>query len=1119
MKKNNMARPVVKSGVHKIFRIMKLIVFLTLICVVHVFAEKGFSQTTSLTLELRNTSIENVLLNIEEQSSYYFLYNKDLVDVKRKVNAQFKNANIEEVLGSIFNGTGVKFRIMNNQIALSPDYREQSQAIKISGKVTDSSGVPLPGVSVAIKGTTVGIITDANGNYTLSDISSGATLVFSFVGMKTQEIAVGNQTVINVVMQEEAIGIQEVVAVGYGVTRKRDLTGSVSTVSAADFEKQPMIRMEEALRGHAAGVQVTKPNGAPGAGIKIRIRGANSINGSNEPLYVIDGYIGADILSLNPSDIESMSILKDASATSIYGSRGSNGVVLITTKRAQKGDSKIQFDAFYGVDQIRKTYDLMSGVEYMEIANIRNRTNGLQDQFTQAQIDEVRENGGTDWQDELFRLGATQNYQLSFSGGTEKTQYYLSGSLASQDGIIINSNYKRYGLRTNINSQLRKNFNLAFTMYTSYEESRNNYTQTGRNNPAGTALIYPPNLPVIDPATGDYTISPAYGPIAVNPIFGALKTIYDSKTLRSLGNITFNYTITDGLVLSVSGAAKAQYYDNPYLKTAAPGSDLSLTEAGHDNGYSWNLQNTNQLTYDKLFADKHKLNITAVYEQQVISSRSNGPWVTGFSTIALGYDNLSLGSTARGYSGYSGEAIQSYVGRLNYTYNDKYLFTASFRADGSSKFYGDNKYGYFPSAALAWRASEESFIRDLNVFQNLKVRASYGLIGSQAIGAYKTLPLLSLGQDYSYDGSTNRDIGIAPGVAANPNLKWETTAQFNGGLDFGIFDGRLSGTLDYYYKKTTDLLMDVKVPMYSGGGTITQNVGSMQNQGFEFLISAVILDKTDWKINSSLNFSLNRNKVLELGDTDELFVNSPAGNSSFYLKEGEPLGQFRGYVSQGLWQENEITEAAKFGKKPGDSKYLDIPYKDGSVDYVNGVGDYNISGEDMMLIGCAQPDFIWGWNTNIQYKNFDLTLYVNGIQGADVWDQTRCLTITSGGDVKNPVGKEVLNYWTPQNPNTEIAGFNTTNVTYAQSSQFVENGSFVRLSNVTLGYTFPKSILRNALQDVRVYVSGQNLLLLTGYKGIDPELSSTDGSDITMGVDNGTYPATRTVTFGVRIGF
>lgn len=1094
----------------KFLRVMKLSILLTCILSVNMMASV-YSQKTRFDLDIKDQSVRDVLKTIEKESLFRFFYNDEFTDLDKKLTLSTTDQPIDSLLSMVLDNTQVGYKVLdNNFIVITP--KSVLQQGKITGTVTDEKGNPLIGVTVLVKGTTLGTITDASGKYSINDAPQNATVIFSFIGMTTQEITSAGRMLIDVVLKEEAIGLKEVVVIGYGTVKKSDLTGSVSSINTSNFENQPVIRIEDALKGKASGVEVQKPNGAPGSGMKIKIRGTNSINGDNTPLYVIDGFIGGDIVSLNPDEIASINVLKDASATAIYGSRGSNGVVIITTKTAKSGDAKIQFDAFYSMDQINKTYDLMNGTQYMQSVNDRNSANGLAPQFTQSQIDALKNaGGGTDWQKEVFRTGATQNYQLSFSGGTEKTQYYLSGTIADQEGIMINSNYKRYGLRTNINSKLRDNFNLVFTMYSSYEESRNNYDQNGRSNPAGTALIFPPNITVWDPATNDYSATPSYGPVAGNPVCVANETLIDSKKFQTLANLQLNYEITKDLTLSVSGGANGYFVNNPSLKTVLPGASISNTEALWDNGYGMNLQNTNMLTYSKVFAEKHSLNVSAIYEQQTSISRSNTAYATGFPTIALGYDNLGLGATQKAYSGYSNWAIQSYVGRLNYTYNDKYLLTATIRADGSSKFNGNNKYGYFPSAALGWRMSQEQFIKNLNIFDNLKLRVSYGLTGSQGLTPYQTLSIMNTGENYSYNGSMPQAIGIGPGIAANPDLKWETTAQTNVGLDFGLFKGRLSGTVDYYYKKTTDLLMQVPIPMYSGGGELWENIGSLQNKGFEFLLSGVLINQSDLKLNSSFNISFNRNKILSLGnDVDGNPIPqlisyggyATQEDPKFLLKVGEPIGEFRGLVYEGLWQ------TASGSYKPGDPKYKDQN------------GDGNITGEDMVDLGSPQPKFTWGWNTTLEYKGFDLSLYVTSVQGNKVWNMTHWLTIAAGADVKYPVGIEALNYWTPTNTNTNVASLSSTQTTWAQSSQFLEDGSFIRLSNVTLGYTFPQKILHHKLKNARIYVSGQNLFIITKYSGIDPELSSTPGyTDISQGIDNGAYPSTRTIIFGIKVGF
>lgn len=1097
---------------------MRNITFLMLVCMLQASA-RSYSQDVRLTLDLKDASLSRLFGIIQQQSDYKFLYNLEDVSSAPPLNVRVKDATIQEILEVCFKNYPLGYRISNKTVVVVPRQETATPApaprkkevttLTVKGSVTDDKGQPLPGVTVALKQSSLGTASDAEGNFSITLPDGNGTLVFSYLGFVKQEIPVNGRSSMVVRLVRDVTGLQEAVVIGYGTTRRADLTGAIATVSAASFEKQPVIRVEDALKGRAAGVQVQKPNGTPGAGMKIRIRGGNSITGNSDPLYVIDGIIGGDIRTLNPNDIASMDILKDASSTAIYGSRGANGVVMVTTKSGKTGRNTLSFDAFYSMDKVSKKYDLLNAAEYMELANVKQDVDGLSPLFTDAQIDEARRTGGTDWQDEILRTGGTQNYQLSFSGGSDNTRYYISGSLADQKGIVENSSYRRYGLRANVQSKIGRRLDFNMSLYGTFEKSRNTYGYDGRNTALGSALIFSPNVPVWDANTKDYTRSPSYGPITVNPVFSANEQIFDGNVLNVLASGALNYRITDEFSVSISGGVNGNNYNNPYLKRYQPGNNLSSTEAGYDNGFTWTLQNTNMLNYAKVFNSIHSLKITAGYEQQLSTTKYSSAWATGFPSIALGYNDLSLGATRRVGSGYSQWSLQSYLGRINYTLKDRYLFTATFRADGSSKFKGDNRYGYFPSGAFAWRMSEEPFIRDLHVFSDLKLRSSYGLTGNQAIGPYKTLNLLqTFERGYPFNGES-LSVGIGPGTPANPDLKWETTAQLDLGIDFGFFGGRLSGALDYYYKKTTDLLLDVNIPDYNGGGTRTSNVGSLQNKGLELMLNGVIIDKDALRLQTGFNISANRSKVLDLGGATEIYTNGGynVGLNPFIVKVGEPLGQFRGYVYQGVWKTSEAAEAAKLQRQPGDAHYLNVN------------GDGEISGPDMMRIGSAVPDFTWGWNTTLEWKDFDLNLLFNGMQGNDVWNFTRWLPMSFSTDARYATAREVLRRWTPHNENSDIPGITTSTNTLQQSSQFVEDGSFIRLSNLSLGYNLPLSFVkRMKITQGRFYVSGQNLFVITKYKGFDPELSTTPTtSDVAMGIDNSTYPAIRTFTVGIRL--
>ncbi|WP_280745510.1 MULTISPECIES: TonB-dependent receptor [unclassified Parabacteroides] len=1078
-------------------------------------ATATYSQSTHLSITLNNKTVKEVFDAIENNSEYIFFYYDNVLDINRKVSLSVKNQTVDKILDKLFESTNNAYVIEDRQIFISkktviPESAiVQQQSRIITGTITDNAQEPLIGVNILIKGTTVGTITDIDGKFSLSTNQPNPVLVASYIGFKSQEVRVGNQQNLQIVLQADELGLEEVVVVGYGTVRKKDLTGSVASVTLADVDKQPVIRVEDALKGKATGVQILKQNSAPGASMKIRIRGANSVNGKNEPLYVIDGFVGGDFSSLNPNDIETINILKDASSTAVYGSRGSNGVVLVTTKQAKEQDTKIEYDGFLSWEKAAKKMDLLSATQYMEVANARQDALGLDHFFTQNQIDDIRQNGGVNYQDEVMRTGLTQNHQVAISGGSPKIKYYMSGSYVDQEGIIENSYYKRYGIRSNLSSTIAKKVDVTFNIYGTFTDARNNNIQSGRSGITGSALIFPMNIPVMDATTGDYSASPAgYGPIASNPVFQAKEGLFDKNGIRALSNVQLTWRIIDGLKLSIAGGIDIGANNNRTFKRYQPLGSVSSSEADHANSMFYTYQNTNTLSYEKTFADIHRFDASVVYEQQKSISRSSWAYSSGFPTIALKYNGLQLGSAPRVNSGYSEWALQSYLGRINYTLAEKYLFTFAMRADGSSKFADGNKYGYYPSGAIAWRTSEESFIKNLNLFQSLKLRASYGVVGSQAIDPYKTLAAMALERDYYFN--MQKSIGIGTGGAPNPDLKWESTAQTNIGLDFGIFNGRLSGTIDYYYKKTTDLHFDVSVPIYNGSGSITQNIGSMRNKGWEFMVTGVIFDRKDFQLTTSANLSINRNKILDMGEEEELFVTDSDTGSDGYLvlQKGKPLGQFRGLVYEGVWKSHEAEAAKRYNNVPGDSKYKDLN-DDGVID-----------GSDMEVIGNALPKFTWGWNTNVTYKNFDLSIFFNGSQGNDVWNLTRFWLVSGHIDVKVPTSKEILNRWTPQNENTDIAGFSATNNNRKQSSQYVENGSFARLSNITLGYTFDKLKQNTFIKQAKLYVSAQNLFVITKYKGFDPESSITkDSMDTMQGLDDACYPSTRSFTVGVKFGF
>lgn len=1111
MKKNKKFGAWYHYAFKKTFRIMRIAVFFLLIGILQSYANSAYSQKTRLSLSHENTRLVNILNEIEDNSEFFFLYNEKLVDTERKVSISVRDKKVDEILDRLFSGTDITYSIVDRKIVLVPGFLTPEQRdLTVSGKVTDTGGQPLPGVSVVVKGTSKGTVTNADGTYSLANVLLNATFQFSFVGMKTLEVAVGNQNNINVTMEELAIGIEEVVAIGYGTMKKSDITGSVASIKMEDMEESPSSRIEQVLQGRLPGVMVQTRSAAPNARLNIRIRGANSINGGNDPLVVIDGFQGGSISTLNPNDIESVEVLKDASATAIYGSRGANGVILVTTKSGKKGKAVISYDSFFSLHQVSKKIDLLNAEQFAQTVN-ENRTEfGLNPVFTNAEITKFRETGGTDWQDEIFRNAFSHNHLVSVRGGDNNLSYYLSGGLTDTEGIVLNTSYKKYSLRSNVNANLTERLSTNVNIFISKTIDHPIVT-SNMDNPVFSALIFSPTKDVYD-ENGGYTM-PGGGagpPNHYNPVALAKEPVADYYYDETSVNAGLDYKISNSLSLNITGGYRLLDSEENQYVNGKPFGTTGTEPASIIDGKTIYLQNTNQINFNKTINDAHNISLTGVFEQQFVQGNSNTAASIGFLTDALSYNNLGFGTFPQiPSSSKSKRALLSFMGRANYNYKSKYLFTVTARADASSVFGENNKWGYFPSAALGWNVSSEEFMSNLkNVISLFKLRASYGITGNQGISPYGSLARLNTDYTYPINGET-LSVGAALGDIANADLEWEKTAQMNIGADMRFFDGRIEFNVDYYDKKTSDLLMRVPLPSAAGGYMrVLRNVGEVGNKGFEIYLGGSPLNGgITWE--TGITFGRNKNEVLALRGDETSYSLGDAGvpgfNNSIWLEVGQPMGLFKGYMQNGVWKTAEATEAAKYGTIPGAPKLVDQN------------DDGKINSKDIVATGNAQPDFSYGWNNRFSYKNFDLNIFIQGVYGNEILNLSRVRSEITSGD-SDATSIRILNRWTPQNEDTDIPSFTGSKGMKYETSRWVEDGSYLRIKEISLGYKIPVTLLQKLnINSAHIYVSGTNLFTFTNYSGFDPEASTY--VDTWGGIDIAPYPSQKIYTVGLNLKF
>jgi len=1082
----------------KILMVMKLSTFILLVSVLSVTA-RGYSQEARLDVSLKDATIQELFNEIEEQSEFNFFYKDDQINVDKTVSVQANNSSIEDVLKGAFGNTGISYKVVDKVIVITPN--AEFQNLEITGVLTSATtGETLPGVNILVKGTAIGTISGIDGSYSIEVPDANSVLVFSYIGYTSLEIPVSGRSQINVSLEESTELLEELVVVGYGTVKKSDITGSVASVTADDLTAYPAGDAIQALQGMAAGVQVQSTNGEPGSGYSISIRGNTSINASSDPLIVVDGFPGAEMPP--PEDIASMEVLKDASSTAIYGSRGANGVVLVTTKSGKSGVFKVDFSASSSFQREINRMEVLNATDYATLIN----------EIDPGFYDEPSSYGvGTNWQDEIYRPGLLQNYQLSVSGGTDDITYYLSGTYFDQQGIVINSDYQRYSFTSNVKAQVLDWFSVGANIHARSVDRNGVRSQTGgyyAPSVPDLAYKFSPTVGVYD-EDGNLTVTDRGIP-SDNPYGHAAEYKINEVTDIKQGNFFAELDLLKGLTFKTTlGLSSASGRDGRYITSKTERGSSVDGEANLSYDLSTNLASENYFTYATVLNDVHDVTVMAGYSYQSFNSEGMGiEYASGFPTDAFLYWNLGAATGIPVFdSQITKSKLGSYYGRLNYGFNSKYLVTFNARYDGSSRFAENNKWAFFPSGALAWNIKKEGFMSNVDDISQLKLRVSYGITGNQAISPYQSLA--SLTDVFTTDRGSIVS-AIKPGSTSNPNLTWESTAQMDIGLDIGLLQNRIGITADYYKMITSDLLFRVPVARFSGFSYQLQNIGQVQNSGVEFALNAKILTgKLKW--NTNANISLNRNKILTLVENENEFndiyygtppIEGGGSQNTQLLREGESVGVFYGYLFEGVVQEGD--ELLTNGDGVGGEKFTDVT-PDGILD-----------DSDRVIVGNPHPDFIWSWNNSFTYGGFDLNIFIQGSQGGDMINYTRMELGTLNG--RNNVTVDALDRWTPTNTDTDIPMADISN-SPVFSNRWVEDGSYIRLKNISLGYNINESLLsKTKIRSARIYVSAQNILTLTKYKGVDPEISYGSGST-SMGLDYAGYPSVKSVTVGINVGF
>lgn len=1099
----------------QIFRIMRISTFLLMVCVFCSYAGNAHSQNAKVSIHMNNVKLDKILNEIENQTDYLFIYNNQ-VDINKITSVKVKNEAVAQVLDKILSGTGINYELEGTHIILTTeaikDLHAQQQAKTVTGTVTDVSGEPIIGANIRIKGTTTGTITDIDGNFSI-EAEPQSVIEVSYIGYLTQETVINNQKSIRFLLKEDTKTLDEVVVIGYGVQKKADLTGSVANINTEKLNTQSNANIGQALQGKIAGVDIVSQGGAPGSGTRIMVRGIGTLNNAF-PLYIVDGMYMNSIDHINPNDIASIDVLKDASSAAIYGSRAANGVIIVTTKEGSNTEGKpiIDLSVNLGISTASKFLDMLDAKGWAEVTTIARQAIGKPALDMATDLANKPDN---DWQDIMFRPALMQNYNLSVKGGGKYSTYYTGLGYFNQDGIVKGTNYQRYNIQSK-NDYKRGIFSAGTNLIISFSHDKPLHQEL-RGGMIGTILQSVPTLEKYDD-TREGGYGGTYGDVVniPHPLAIIDDNIMDryNENVKIFANLYAQIELFKGLKYKLNltpdfSFERYKNYLNKYDFGLATNSITQLTERQRRRR---NILVENLLTFDRTFGE-HKISALAGYTYQDSRFRHIQAYGEG---LPQGLEEIDAATTNRSNEGNSWRSVlTSILGRVFYSYHNKYLFTATIRRDGSSKFGKNNRYGYFPSFSLGWNVAEEKFMENVHWLDQLKLRGGYGVLGNQEIDNYQYSSTITTGINYP-DGNGGLLQRAFPKNFANPDIKWEETAMTNVGIDFMAFNNRLSLTADYYVKNTKDILLTVPIPISSGGANDPiRNAGKIRNNGFEFNLGWMDQPNPDISYGINLIGSFNKNKVIAMG-SESGSIKGGSTNQNITTSEtkaGYPIGGYWLISTAGYFNSQEEVDAyAKDGKK------IQPAAEPGDIKFVDANNDGVINDDDRVFQGSPFPDFTFALNGNMRYKNFDLSIGLQGVLGNKIYNATRQTLedVTKGSNFL----ASCLDYWTPENKNAShprLTWDDPNRNTRAESDRYLENGSYLRLRSVQLGYTFPQTWFKGAIQHARVYINAENLFTITSYSGYSPDVNADNANY--RGFDNFIYPTNRTFMLGLNVTF